>query len=122
MSLPCATSELGLIPNPLESAVVQTGSPAAQRIARRYERRGAVWAAEQFRSAGIRDVQVQPFAQEPSASFWMPLAWEVRLLADPVRLPVRSRPVSLRINSVRNDDADNVAPLADAAPAQGSLF
>lgn len=42
------------------------------------------WAAEQFRSAGIRDVQVQPFAQDPSASFWMPLAWEVRLLSDPV--------------------------------------
>jgi hypothetical protein len=42
------------------------------------------WAAEQFRSAGIREVQVQPFAQDPRASFWLPLSWEVRLLADPV--------------------------------------
>ncbi len=42
------------------------------------------WAADQFRSAGIGDVRVQPFAQDPKASFWLPLSWEVRLLADPV--------------------------------------
>ncbi len=42
------------------------------------------WMAEEFRRAGISDVQVQPFAQDTRASFWLPLAWEVRLLADPV--------------------------------------
>lgn len=42
------------------------------------------WIAEEFRKAGIVDVQVQPFAQDPRAAFWLPLAWEVRLLADPV--------------------------------------
>ena len=41
------------------------------------------WAAEQFRRAGIRDVRVQPITQDPRASFWLPLAWEVKLLADP---------------------------------------
>ena len=42
------------------------------------------WAADEFRGAGILDVRVQPFAQEPRATFWLPLSWEVRLLADPV--------------------------------------
>jgi hypothetical protein len=41
------------------------------------------WAAEQFRQAGIRDVRVQPVAQDPRASFWLPLSWEVRVLGDP---------------------------------------
>jgi Peptidase family M28 len=41
------------------------------------------WAADAFRAAGIEDVRVQPIAQDPRASFWMPLSWEVRLLADP---------------------------------------
>ena len=41
------------------------------------------WAVEQFKKAGIADVRVQPIAQEANASFWMPLSWEVRLLADP---------------------------------------
>jgi Peptidase family M28 len=41
------------------------------------------WAAEEFRKAGISDVRVQPIVQDARASFWMPLAWEVRLLADP---------------------------------------
>jgi hypothetical protein len=41
------------------------------------------WAADEFRKAGIADVRVQPIEQEARASFWMPLAWEVRLLADP---------------------------------------
>lgn len=44
------------------------------------------------------------------------------LLAAPVRLPLGSRPVGLRINSVRNDTAENLAPLAATAPAQGQLF
>jgi hypothetical protein len=41
------------------------------------------WAVEQFRKAGIADVKVQSFAQDARASFWLPLAWEVRLLGDP---------------------------------------
>ncbi len=41
------------------------------------------WAADQFRKAGIADVRIQPIAQEANASFWMPLSWEVKLLADP---------------------------------------
>lgn len=41
------------------------------------------WAAQQFRTAGIADVRVQPIAQDPRSSFWLPLSWEVKLLADP---------------------------------------
>lgn len=41
------------------------------------------WMAGRFREAGVADVEVQPFRQEGDASFWLPLAWEVRLLADP---------------------------------------
>jgi len=41
------------------------------------------WAVKGFRQAGIADVKVQSIAQDPRASFWMPLSWEVRLLANP---------------------------------------
>jgi hypothetical protein len=41
------------------------------------------WAVAEFRKAGIADVKVQPITQDAKASFWMPLSWEVRLLADP---------------------------------------
>ena len=41
------------------------------------------WAADQFRKAGIADVKIQPITQEANASFWMPLSWEVKVLADP---------------------------------------
>jgi hypothetical protein len=41
------------------------------------------WTAEQFRKAGIADVKVQSLTQEPNSSFWLPLSWEVKLLADP---------------------------------------
>jgi len=41
------------------------------------------WAAQEFRKAGIADVRVQPIAQDPRAVFWLPLSWEVKLLADP---------------------------------------
>lgn len=40
------------------------------------------WAADQLRNAGIADVRVQPFAQQPGSAFWLPLSWEVRLLGD----------------------------------------
>ncbi|MEX2131044.1 MAG: M28 family peptidase [Pseudohongiellaceae bacterium] len=42
------------------------------------------WAAEQFRAAGISDVRIQDFDQESEARLWLPIDWEVRLLADPV--------------------------------------
>lgn len=42
------------------------------------------WAAQQFRDAGISDVRVQEFDQEADASVWLPVNWEVRLLADPL--------------------------------------
>jgi hypothetical protein len=41
------------------------------------------WAAEQFRKAGIKDVKVQPIAQDARSTFWLPTAWELKLLGDP---------------------------------------
>jgi hypothetical protein len=41
------------------------------------------WAAEEFKKAGIKDVKVQPINQPADGKFWMPLSWEVKLLADP---------------------------------------
>ncbi len=41
------------------------------------------WAADQFRQAGIKDVRIQPIAQDARASLWLPLSWQVTLLADP---------------------------------------
>lgn len=43
----------------------------------------AAWAAEQFLRAGISDVAVQSFDQDASASFWLPLRWEMRLNGSP---------------------------------------
>ena len=45
--------------------------------------RTAKWAADQFRRAGIADVKLQSITQDPSASFWLPLSWELRVLGDP---------------------------------------
>ena len=41
------------------------------------------WAADQFRAAGVADVELQTFDQDAGASIWLPLSWEVRLLGDP---------------------------------------
>ena len=41
------------------------------------------WAVEQFRAAGIEDVELQPFDQARDAAFWLPLSWEMRLVGDP---------------------------------------
>jgi hypothetical protein len=41
------------------------------------------WAAEQFKKAGIADVKQQPHQIAANARLWMPLSWEVRILADP---------------------------------------
>jgi len=41
------------------------------------------WAVREFRRAGIADVKVQPITQDARSALWMPLSWEVRLLADP---------------------------------------
>lgn len=40
------------------------------------------WTAQRFRAAGIDDVELQAFSQDPEASFWLPLSWELRLLGD----------------------------------------
>ena len=45
--------------------------------------RTVAWAADQFRQAGIKDVRIQPIAQEARASLWLPLTWQVKVLADP---------------------------------------
>ena len=42
------------------------------------------WATEQFRAAGISEVELQAFDQASDASFWLPLRWEVRLMGDRV--------------------------------------
>ena len=41
------------------------------------------WAAEQFRAAGIEDVELQSFDHARDAAFWLPLSWEMRLVGDP---------------------------------------
>ena len=51
--------------------------------------------------AGITDIRVQPFVHNPASPFWLPLSWEVRLLADPVFGP---------------GSADVVTDLADGLP------
>jgi hypothetical protein len=45
--------------------------------------RKAAWSAERFRRAGIPDVKLQSITQDAAASFWLPLKWELTLLADP---------------------------------------
>ena len=40
------------------------------------------WATEQFRAAGIRDVELQRFQQAANAGITLPVSWEVRLLGD----------------------------------------
>ena len=40
------------------------------------------WATEQFRRAGIGDVELQRFDQAANAGITLPVSWEVRLLAD----------------------------------------
>jgi hypothetical protein len=40
------------------------------------------WATDQLRKAGIADTKLQSFAQESTATFWLPQSWEVRLLGD----------------------------------------
>jgi hypothetical protein len=41
------------------------------------------WAVDEFRAAGISNVELQEFEQDQDASIWLPLSWEVRILADP---------------------------------------
>lgn len=42
------------------------------------------WAAEQLWLGGIDDVRLQRFSQQEDAELWLPEAWEVRLLGNPV--------------------------------------
>ena len=41
------------------------------------------WAVDEFRAAGISNVELQRFEQDDGASICLPLSWEVRLLGDP---------------------------------------
>jgi hypothetical protein len=41
------------------------------------------WAVDQFRAAGIADVELQSFQQTANAGITLPVSWEVRILADP---------------------------------------
>ena len=41
------------------------------------------WATEQLRAAGIADVELQTFRQEPETALWLPLEWEVSLIGLP---------------------------------------
>ena len=41
------------------------------------------WAVDEFRAAGISNVELQEFDQDQDASIWLPLSWEVRLIGDP---------------------------------------
>jgi hypothetical protein len=36
-----------------------------------------------FRRAGINDAKLQPTRQDAKSSFWIPLSWQVKLVADP---------------------------------------
>ena len=42
------------------------------------------WVTNQFRQAGIADIQVQRLSQQADAELWLPLSWEVTLLGDEV--------------------------------------
>jgi Peptidase family M28 len=54
-----------------------TGFPAAAAT--------HAWVAEQFRAAGLQNVQVQPY--EASAPMWWATSWEVRVVASPAYGP-----------------------------------
>jgi len=41
------------------------------------------WTAEQFRKAGVSDVRLQPITQDARSALWLPLSWQVTVLADP---------------------------------------
>ena len=41
------------------------------------------WVTEQFQLAGIDDIRLQSFNQQADAQLWLPVNWEVTLLADP---------------------------------------
>lgn len=73
-------------------------------------RRTIEWAVEELRSAGIEDVELQEFDQDPDAEFWLPLSWEVRLLGDPAFGP-GSRDVVL----------ETAMPLAPSEIPEGGL-
>jgi hypothetical protein len=40
------------------------------------------WVAEQFRNAGISQIRLQDFSQEPDAVLWLPVQWSVKLLGN----------------------------------------
>lgn len=56
-----------------------SGLPSSEKTIR--------WAADQFRQAGIKSVNVQPVAQDPQGRLWLPTSWEFALLGDPAYGP-----------------------------------
>jgi len=45
-------------------------------------RKAVEWATQQFRKAGVADVQTQSMTQDDRSSLWLPLSWKVTLIAD----------------------------------------
>jgi len=45
------------------------------------------WVVERFEAAGVPRVERQWFDQDAGAALWLPLSWEVRLIADPALGP-----------------------------------
>jgi hypothetical protein len=66
------------------------------------------WATEQFRRAGIQDVELQPFQQAANAGMTLPVSWEVRVLGD-ASFGVGTRDVVL----------ESAMPLSDAEIPNG---
>ncbi len=85
-----------------------TGFPAAAAT--------HAWVAEQFRAAGLQNVQVQPY--EASAPMWWATSWEVRVVASPAYGP-GSRDVVLEsavpTSGSQIDGGSITAPLVTSA-------
>lgn len=73
-------------------------------------------------TAAVHDRMPRLLDPDEMARWLDPRAEPLDLLGSPVTVPVRTRPVGLGVNSVRNDSARNVEPVTIVAPAQGSLF
>src|SRR5262245_4092588 len=82
------------------------------------------WAVGEFRKAGIAEVKTQPIVQDAKASFWMPLSWEVRLLADPAFGPGSQDVVlesALPLSPSRIPGDTLTAPLVSVGSANPSI-
>jgi hypothetical protein len=71
------------------------------------------WAVNEFRAAGISNVELQEFEQDQGAVIWLPLSWEVRIIGDPA-FGVGSEDVVLE--SAMPLSAGDLTPEAITAP------